>query len=303
MDIERILTDLGVPHVTKGTHSHGTEGWYNIHCPFCAGSRDYHMGIHEKGACHCWRCGGHPLNKTLAYSSGLKETQIQLLIKKYKFGIKRKQDKQPIVSINPFKYPTPNSKMTKQYKQYVEKRGFDADKIEKEWGVFQTGPVSLLDGISYKYRIIIPIKWDEEIVSFQARDITGKASIKYLACPKKREKIEHKNILYGEQNELRKSPTVIIVEGVTDVWRLGKSAVATFGISFRTEQVLELSKLNSNFVILFDKDAQAQEQARKLNTKLRALGKHSRIEIIEEDDPGSMKQEDADYLIKNLVNT
>lgn len=37
-------------------------GWVNIHCPFCQGSQDYHLGIRADGmGCHCWRCGKHKL--------------------------------------------------------------------------------------------------------------------------------------------------------------------------------------------------------------------------------------------------
>ena len=92
---------------------------------------------------------------------------------------------------------------------------------------------------------------------------------------------------------------MIVVEGVTDVWRLGTSSAATLGIEFKMEQVLRLSQAHDNFVILFDEEPQAQKQAKVLAVKLKTLGKQVTIEKIE-GDPGGMKQEEADLLVKEL---
>ena len=66
------------------------------------------------------------------------------------------------------------------------------------------------------------------------------------------------------------------------------------------EQVLQLAKIHDKFFMLFDEEPQAQEQARVLATKLKALGKEVYIEKIK-GDPGDMRQEDADYLVKQLM--
>ena len=301
MDISRLLRDYGIAYVTEG-HSHTTEGWVNVHCPFCPGSQDFHLGIHEEGTgCHCWRCGGHSTTAALSRVLRLPEREIRGILQKYRLGRRRTEDPKRI-AIFPFKYPAPNSPLSRHYKGYLAHRGFDPEKLETEWNLFQSGPVSRLDGISYNYRIIIPIIWGGEVVSFQARDITGDAPLKYLACPKRREKIHHKHIVYGNQEKARRSPAIIVVEGVTDVWRLGPSSVATFGISFRTEQVLTLAQMNNRFFILFDTDPQAQEQARKLAVKLKTLGKKTEvIRIMDGEDPGSMKQKDADKFVRELL--
>src|SRR5690606_7407018 len=98
-------------------------------------------------------------------------------------------------------------------------------------------------------------------VSFQARDITGRSEAKYLACPRERERIHHKHIVYG-RGLPRRSRTLIVVEGPLDVWRLGGRAVATFGIKFTMEQVLTIADLADKFLVLYDAEPQAQEQAR-----------------------------------------
>jgi len=300
MDIRRLLRDYNINFITEG-NKHCSDGWVNIHCPFCEGSRDYHLGIHEDGrGAHCWRCGIKKPVEILSRLLNLPEANIRAIMSKYQSNTSIIKRTEPKVSILPLRMPRPNSVLTTPYRNYLIKRKFDPDKLEREWNIRQTGPVSFLDDISYSHRILIPIYWNGEMVSFQARDITGKSKLKYLACPKRREKIHHKNILYGKQEKWREGKGLIIVEGVTDVWRLGYHAVATFGIQFKMEQVLQLAKIHDKFFILFDEEPQAQEQARVLATKLKALGKEVYIEKIK-GDPGDMRQEDADYLVKQLM--
>ncbi len=298
MDIQRLLQDHNINFVLEG-NKHCTEGWVNVHCPFCPGSKDYHLGIHEDGkGAHCWRCGSHPVIKTLGQLLNLPESRIRALLQKYKIRIHKRKD-EPKISIFPLRFPKPNSQLTEPYKRYLVKRGFDPDKLEQEWGLKQTGPVSLLDDISYSHRILIPIYWDGELVSFQARDITDRSLLKYMACPKRREKIHHKNILYGKQEKWREFKRLIVVEGVTDVWRLGPSSAATLGIEFKMEQVMRLSQAHEQFVILFDEEPQAQKQANILAVKLKTLGKQVTVKKIE-GDPGGMNQADADLLVEEL---
>lgn len=300
MDIERLFQDYNIPYATEG-NKHCTEGWVNIHCPFCAGSQGFHLGIStDHGGAHCWRCGGHSAIKVISKILGLPIQNTKTILQKYETKAVRKIHREPEVSIYPIKFPRPNYPLVPKYKKYLEKRGFDPDRLERQWGLLQTGPASFLDNISYSYRILIPIVWGGEMVSFQARDVTDKSDLKYLTCPKKREKIHHKNIVYGKQEILENSDAIIIVEGVTDVWRLGEQAVATFGIEFRMEQVLLLSKFDADFFIVFDDEPQAQKQAKKLSTKLKTLGKRAHVISGIEEDPGSMKQDDADYFVNDL---
>ncbi len=302
MSIERLLIDYGVPHVTEG-HKHCREGWVNVPCPFCTGNPGYHLGIHVDGnGTNCWRCGSHPMTKVLSTILNMPVPKVRQLLRKYRTGSAgiQRTTTEPKVAFHPFKFPKPCFTLNEQGKKYLSKRRFDPDYLEQEWGLLQTGPVSFLDGISYKHRILIPINWGGQIVSFQARDITDKSEMKYLACLMRREKINHKHVLYGKQEYWRKTNSIIVVEGVTDVWRLGPSAVATFGIEFKMEQVLQLKKAADRFFILFDSETQAQKQARLLAVKLRALGKEVYIETVE-GDPGGMKQEDAKCLVKELI--
>jgi len=135
------------------------------------------------------------------------------------------------------------------------------------------------------------------MVSFQTRDITGKSDLKYISCPKAREVIQHKHILYGK-NWNRK--VGIAVEGVTDVWRLGPAAFAVFGIEFLNQQVRQMAKLFKRVIVLFDDDPQAIRQAAILMEELKFRKVDAAQEIIK-GDPGEMSPADADYLVKQHI--
>ena len=305
MGIEQLLKDYGIPYVTESEHHHSTSGWINIHCPFCTGSKNFHLGIniYQPMVSHCWRCGGHSTASALARILNQPVEKMRQLIQEYAgpTGTIRKKAEEPRVSILPLKFPQPYFEhLNEAGKKYLEGRRFDPEKLEKRWKLKQTGPVSFLDKIPYGNRIIIPIRWGGELVSFQTRDITGKAKQRYLACPMKREVIHHKRIVYGKEEKWSKHPALIVVEGVVDVWKLGSSAVATFGTSFTMEQVLALSKIHNKFFIVYDNEPQAQQQARKLGVKLKALGKKVFIETVDTD-PGDMKIEDAKHFTKILL--
>ncbi len=157
---------------------------------------------------------------------------------------------------------------------------------------------SMLDKIPYGYRILAPIYWNEKIVSFQARDYSGKQDRRYLACPMVREVLHHKHILY--MNPKGSERIGFCVEGIVDVWRFTRYAFATFGIEYTKEQIRNISKLYGQVFIIFDPETQAQLKALKLKAELE-FRKIKVTNIILDSDPGDLKQEEADYLIKDLT--
>ena len=177
-------------------------------------------------------------------------------------------------------------------------RGFDPDYLEKKYSLLGTGPISSLDKINYKFRIVAPIFWGDKQVSFQGRDITDRHKLKYITCPKDRELVFHKDILYMPWLLLH--DLGICVEGITDVWRLGTPAFATFGIEYTRIQVRLISRLYKRVAVVFDDEAQAVIQANKLVGELKFRGVDAwRVSI--DGDPGGMSQTDADYLIKTII--
>jgi len=298
MRIEELCRTLNIPYITEG-NEHCTRGWIQFHCPFCEGSANYHLGFSlEKEFFHCWRCGGHPVVETLSKLSGLPPNQIRELIRQYGGRSRVKTSSKVTPRMKAFKFPSGCSPLQLPHKQYLISRNFDPDKLEQEWELKGTGPVSFLDHIDYKNRIIAPIYWKGKIVSFQGRSISKQAKIRYKACPKDREIIEHQTILYGKQEKWKK--TGICVEGITDVWRLGTYAFAVFGISYTLSQIKQIAHHFERVAVVFDNDPQAKQQANKLIAELRIRGVNAWKEEIE-GDPGDMKDDDARHLVKQIV--
>lgn len=303
MDIIELYRDYHLPHATEG-HKHCRPGWVNTPCPFCTGNEGYHLGATLDGAhFFCWRCGWHPQVGALVGVLNLPVPKVLEIIKQYggSYVQSHTENKAPTIGGKVHKYPSGIIPLLDNYKKYLRGRGFDPDKLEREWGLLATGPVSQLDKIDYKLRIVIPINWDGQRVSFQARQIkkvTKHEDVKYKACPIEREIIHHKHILYGHQKHWQK--TGICVEGVTDVWRFGANSFATFGIQYKRQQVRQMAKHFTRIAVAFDDEDQAQEQAQKLVDELLFCGVDAfRVPIV--GDPGAMKQDDADHLVKQIM--
>jgi len=298
MNITKLYDDFSIPYASSEDR-HYRDGWVNVECPFCVGENPgYHLGWNEDdNYFHCWRCGGKQTVPTIAKLLKISEQKARDIIRQYKGVVKTKQAKVTIRR-KAHKLPSNTEPLSARHKNYLIDRGFDADMLEKKYSLLGTGPVSSLDGINYKFRIVAPIYWGGKQVSFQGRDITDRSKLKYITCPKNRELVFHKEVLYGKTPFLMDDG--IIVEGITDVWRFGDYSFATFGIKYTHTQVRLISKLFKRVAVVFDDESQAVIQANKLVGELKFRGVDAwRVSI--DGDPGAMKQMDADKLVKNII--
>ena len=301
MNLIQLFIDYNIPHQTEG-NKHCRPGWMQVDCPFCPGEPNMHLGGNiETGHFSCWRCGWKPASKVISKLLGIKENEAKKILKQYQIKSHFSDKKEPKVKIKRKSYHLPSGTdwMIERHKKYLESRGFDPDKLESEWKLLGTNVYARLDNIDFKYRIIIPIIWEGQQISFQARDITNKSLLKYITCPKDRELIFHKSILFGQQNHWTK--TGICVEGVFDVFRFGINSFATFGIKYTPHQVRLIAKTFKRVAVCFDDEPQAIEQAKKLVGELKFRNVDAfHVPII--GDPGGMKQEDANYLVKQIIH-
>lgn len=300
MDIIQLYQDYSIEYHTEG-HPHCREGWVNVECPHCTGNPGLHLGYNlEENFFSCWRCGWKPIDQTIAKLLNVPEREARQIIKRYGLLVSKPVEEQKVkVHVKAFKLPSGTMLLQEYHRRYLENRNFDPDYLVKVWGLLGTGPVSNLDKIDYKLRIIIPFIWGNELVSFDSRDITGKDPGRYKACPKDREIIAHKSILYGKQEAWKN--TGILVEGPTDVWRLGTSSFACSGIKYTPEQVRVIPNYFKRIAVCFDDDPQAKIQANKIVAELKFRNVDAfRIDI--KGDPGDMEQNEADYLVKQLIH-
>lgn len=304
MDLVQLYKDYNVDFRTEG-HKHCRPGWVNVECPFCTGNPGYHLGATLKGTIfRCWRCGWKPTRLALQKILNLPEATVNKLIIQYKGTIAQEYEKELEKTHETYSRPSNIIPLKKSHAEYLSKRAYDPEEIVRKWGVMSTGHISLLKTeektIDYSHRLFIPITWNGEEVSFQTRETIFskiKQPVKYLACPEAVEKMNHKHILYGNQNKWK--DTGICVEGVTDVWRLGFNSFATFGIEFKPYQVNQMMHFKKVFII-FDDETQAQRQARELQFELSIRKIHSEIIKIK-GDPGGMPQDEADSLVRSLM--
>lgn len=292
----------GVDYVTEGGKV--TEGWAGSRCPHCRSS-DYNLGVHLASTrFSCWRCGAHGAVETIALLCGVDRGEALRLWRSVSPGggsMRRDAEVQRRIAIYPYRRPPCLPALMPQHRRYLEGRGFDPDLIIAEWGVSATGPVSRLDGVDYRHRLLVPIAWEGREVSFQARDHTGRSDRKYMACPSERERVHHKDIIYCHPRALERR-RILLVEGVTDVWRLGDCAAAVFGIAYRREQVAVLARLFDRVTTVFDGgEEQARRQARHLRMQLTMAGVETEDWPLAEGDPGSMSDADARHLAREAM--
>lgn len=298
MNIEQLYRDYNIPFATEG-YKHCRPGWVNTPCPFCTGNPGLHLGFDtELNRFVCWRCGGHRPHIVIQALLRINSHEASLIIRQYGFVRKKSRSIKRIVRSKSFKYPANLTELQENHKKYLISRDFNPDKLVNEYQLMGSGVSSLLGSTNYKHRIIIPFMWDGRIVSFDSRAISNRHKNKYMACPGDRELIPHKDILYGRQNKW--GETGICVEGPTDVWRLGQNSFATSGIKYTGKQLRLIAKTFKRVFVMFDDENQAIKQAIGLVSDLKFRGVDAyKIDI--EGDPGSMSQEDADYLVKQLI--
>ena len=289
-DVLRWASDYKLDHRHSG-------GWVNIHCPFCQGSPDYHLGLRADGiGCHCWRCGKHKLWDAIKAVCGPSQGLLSQIRERYGTGpIRLVQSDTTRLHAPSVSWPSGIlGSIPVMAADYLKSRGFDPVLLAGTWGLRFTGPTG-----GYKFRIIAPIYDGGKLVSYQGRCYTGKRELRYKACPKDLEAVDHQNLLYGEW--LVTGNHVLVVEGIADAWRLGPGAVATFGIGYTMAQVERLAKYK-RVSLIFDSDPQAIEQAEELGVLLRGLNPEIQVDVVEleDGDPGELSAADVRELKRRL---
>lgn len=311
-DINRFYMEYGVENKTSG-HPHCRSGWVNTACPFCTGNEGYHLGFNTGGDYFvCWRCGWHSLTEVVKEHARCSWGEAKAIERKYVSFL----DMTPAIRKKYFSHrkeiqlPAGTDQLKARHMKYLKHvRGFRHIKeLTTEWDIRATGPIGM-----YQHRILVPIYHRGEIVSYQGRDITGRAKAKYLTCAEKDEVTFHKHILYGFDEAVKKYHACIIVEGIFDAWKLGHGAVATFGIKFLEEQIGLVARHFRKAFILYDvmhdpsedyEMGQEYKQAEKIAYKLDALGIDAEIIMLTDGvkDAGDLDVDDGHQVRNELLN-
>jgi DNA primase len=294
-DAEKFLLDNNIEYTDTGKNV--SPGWVGLACPLC-NDHSTHGGFQlGKSRYACWRCGSHWIPKVISKLLNVNFSRAKRIFKQYSSGntyINKKQETE-CNYIDKIVFPNGTQQLTQRAKDYLISRNFNPEDLAREWGLMSTGNIG-----DYKFRILAPIYLNGVLISYQCRDITGKANTPYLPCRIDQSVYNFEYSLYGIDKAVQKSKKCVVVEGITDVWRLGPGSLGTFGINFTNKQVQLLSKTFDEIFILFDPEDQAQEQADKLFFSLRGYNKKCEVLTLDSGDPGDLPDDEAQQIMKEI---
>lgn len=296
-DIIRLFRDYYINYNSKEGKNTG-DGWISLQCCFC-NDLSNHLGYNiTKDYFYCWKCGYHTVYDTV--QELLPGENTKGLLNEYSV---RQQILDNLINENEEKLreetelELPGKELTDYHKNYLRKRKFDPDFVIKKYKIKGTNAYC----IDYKLRnrIMIPVFYRNDLVSYQGRDVTEDNKCRYLNCELEKEIIHNKHVLYNLDN--CNSRYIIVTEGVFKVWRLGDNSCATFGRNYSSSQVSFL--LNYDLVIVyFDPDEPGQTAAEKLMSDLDACGKIVyNIDYVAPDDLSDLQLKRVNKKIKRLI--
>lgn len=176
--------------------------------------------------------------------------------------------------------------------RYLISRNYDKNLISDMFGVkYCTRPPDDMGIVGN--RIIIPVIMRNKLMGWQARSINDYEFPKYFTMPG----MKIKSCLYNYDNAA-KNDGVIICEGVTDVWRVGDRAIATFGKSVSEYQLKML--IRWKYAIIFW-DSDAEEECRNLSKKLSRYIPTYILTCSGYKDPGSMPTDLVNRLTSDAI--
>ena len=280
------LEENNISYTTSGKNV--SQGWIGIKCPFCS-DQSNHLGIHlNSGNFSCFVCGskGSPIS-LIKELGNANYPQARETLQKFSTTIIPIPEQKPTSTV-PFELPKEaKQELMVPHRNYLISRDFD-EKTYIDYGLMCCGPTG-----QYKLRLIVPVFFQGEMVTFTSRDITNRNPYKYLACPDSSSRRPIKNTIY---NIDRAKEAVIVVEGVADVWRIGDGAVALYGTNYTSEQVKLLAKFNRIFVLF---DSTAHIEAEKLGNDLSVF---TSVEVmyLSKGDPAELTKTDVDHLRRKI---
>lgn len=252
-DIKAYFDSKNIHYDEKGKNV--TRGWVNICCilPGCS-DHSNHLGINLKTLIYkCWLCSQKgPATNLVKIIENCSEGIAKQIMKKFPIDETNSiwDEEQEIIKNTNLILP---SEIEKEWPQihldYLKSRNFDPSYLIEKYKLMPVWNIG-----QYRFRIIIPIFMNHQMVSFTSMDILRQDDRpKYMDCPIEKSIIPVKHCLYGIDNVKDK---VVVYEGVTGVWNFGDGSVASFTSNFSKEQLLLFAKkkIKKAFVI-FDEDA------------------------------------------------
>jgi len=289
MDLKQLLEEQSVQYVEGGSHRNVREGWVGLDCPWCGTVGKYHLAFHVqtlRGS--CWQCGGHSLPQALSLVARISIGQALDLVKQ--IPKRSRTASQAARQRGRLLIPPGLGRLLEPHRRWLRGRELDPEHLEQLWDLQGFGVTPQLG-----WRLWIPVYYDREVVSWTTRSI-GTGKMRWIHAPPASEVFPIKTLLYG-WDYVRGA--VIVVEGPSDVWRIGPGAVAMFGMIPTMQQIHKLASVPRRVVCL-DRGTKAQQAASSLARQLQAFPGETIVAELESDDPGSATNEEVAELRKFL---
>ena len=298
-DIIAFLDDNYIDYQTAGKNiGQGHIGLEN--CPFCdAGG--CHFGIRmSSNVGSCWVCGeSGAAPKIVQAITNLAWGEVFKILR-----LNLNEDRWIPESPTPGDdviFPSGITKVNRSAEEYLWSRDFDYEFIARKYKVKCTESNSYLEIEGHKWnfsrRVIIPIIMENMTVAYTGRSYIGKDP-KYFNSPTEACIIPPASCIYNIDTV---KEIGILVEGLTDVWRMGDESASMQGVKYTDEQIHYIGKKNlKKAFVLFDPGA--DEAAKKL---CKALGsvvpEVHKITLNGDADPGELTAPEAMHLKYELL--
>lgn len=299
MNFEKLFTDYRIPFSLKVN-----KGWINTNCPYCDTKiNSFNMGFNPTSDyCTCWKCGNHNLIRTLSRILSIPSNLIHQTLQPYQgrnsilHTLNKRQS-------NVLKLELPTDTFLPIERKYLIKRNFIPELLNEKYKIVGGG----ISG-KWKYRIIIPLIYNNKIVSWTARSILDKSKLKELDIPRyknlsiEESVINPKEVLFNLDNCL--GDTAVLTEGPFDVIRLGDGFFCSFGTSLTQSQIKIIQQRFKKIYIMFDNEVKAQDKARKVGLELSSLGVD--VEVVNayddfnKNDGGELTPEEVEIIREEL---
>lgn len=297
VDIQSILEDLNIPYTSRGKNV--SQGWLGTQCPF-PGCDDHsnHCGLNlDSPVVSCFACGktGNYLSYLAAKLNSWPKA-LEIIKKHTPRELKKQQIHIKENRVTHVELPEEATKTpTKYQKQYIERRGYNLKELETLYDFYYCGPIG-----NWKNRIILPIYYNNRLVTFSSIDIADNSKLRYKHLSEEKSIYHCKELLYG-MDQIINYDVVLVVEGFFDKARIGQNCVATMG-TVVTEHQLQLLTKFKKVILVFDGDAAGRENSKRIADNLSVFTEVNVIFLPFNSDPDSLEYSDIKELQK-LVKT